>query len=92
MVKLDMLVNDEPMDAFSCIVHRSKAVTPGCFLGRFLPKLGGAFQAPPFFCQSPVGPFPCPTRGTGGSACGQCRTQTGQRRHQRGDRTLHVIK
>jgi len=25
MIKLDMLVNNEPLDAFSCIVHRSKA-------------------------------------------------------------------
>jgi len=25
MIKLDMLVNSEPLDAFSCIVHRSKA-------------------------------------------------------------------
>ena len=25
MVKLDMLVNTEPMDAFSCIIYRSKA-------------------------------------------------------------------
>jgi hypothetical protein len=36
------------------IVHRSNAVTDRavCFLGRFLPKLGGASAPPSFFVQS----------------------------------------
>ena len=29
MVKLDILVNAEPLDAFSCIVHKSKAESRG---------------------------------------------------------------